>query len=218
MNTKSFGISLVIVTTLSVGFTGCGSSGSDTPVVNETNSTIIDDSTPTVDTPIGTKEYYGIRMYEEPDNTFTHVLTTGSYSIYNKSDDYWDSISVITIENQGIVKVSLLKTFYSDEYGTRAKSDYNDLKPSLDSKYTLDNEFDFCSGSSYVCEASNYAYSIYRSERFKSSWYYNEEDTISLQLDDSTGSIYDIDLKVGYETKEFSDFKDDETNDVADNL
>ncbi|MCV6608466.1 MAG: hypothetical protein OIF32_09645, partial [Campylobacterales bacterium] len=164
------------------------------------------------------KSYYGIKMYEHPDDSFSHVITSGLYSVYATNDDYWDSVSVVDTESHGIVKVVLKKRFYSDEYGTSAKSAYSDFNPSLEEKYDHNQSFDFCSGSSYVCQSSNFAYAIYRGERYYADYYNNGNDIIAISLRKTSSSIYDIDLEIGYETQEFRDLDSEETSNIADNL
>jgi len=227
--------SLIFIILLTFGLVGCGSDAKEdtnstevieeigdniTSSVGDTNNTeVIQEVDDVISSSTEEKIYYGIKMYEEPDSSFTHSLTTGLYSIYTKTDDsYWSKISAITIENQGIVKLILKKTFYNDEYGISANSSFNDLKASLDEKYTNDDNFDFCTGSSYICQSDNYSYSLYKNERFKSNWYHNEDDLIVLELNGNAESLYNIDLEILYETKEFADFKDKETENIADDL
>ena len=150
--------------------------------------------------------YYGVTMYEEPDSSFSYLATYQGFNFYERQDEYWEVMALTHPDyGGGVLKLVLSKTFYSDEYGTQAKSAYNEFKPSLDEKYELVESFDFCNGSSYVCQADNYAYAIYREERYLLSFYNSGDDSIVIQLDGSTGSIYNIDLKIIYETKGFAD-------------
>jgi hypothetical protein len=201
------GINLIVIGILSFGLIGCGSNSSS-------NDDEIDDNT---------TKYYDISVYQAPDKSFEKVLTSGSYEIYTKTDDYWDSISVVTIDDAGVVKIILRKTFYDDEYGTHAKSAYDEFKLSLDEKYEEDKEYDVCLGTDYICSADNYAYSLAETKRLKTNFYKNytayfDYDSINIALEKNSMSIYNIDLVVNYETQIFLNFKDQTETEIADNL
>ena len=103
----------------------------------------------------------------------------------------------------GIVKIALVKEFYSDDYGLRATSAYTKYKKTLDSKYQDKTSADKCYGSTFMCRIDNYAYSLYKDERFKYNFYSNNTDMIGLKLNGV--GVYDIKLEIIYETKEFRD-------------
>ena len=216
---KNLIASLVFIVLL---FSGCGESDSTTIVPDSlgdnnitTLSDMSDDNTVHSD---NTKIYYGVTMYEEPDSTFTQVDMLDEFTIYEKYDDYYRIIAITTADN-GIQKLVLTKTFVNDEYGTDAKEAFDNVETSLDEKYsTGDMDYDICLGTSYVCQSDNYAYSLYRDERLKIKSYVNGEDIIGLQLTSSSNSIYDIDLKITYETQEFRDFKDQYDSDYSDGM
>jgi hypothetical protein len=99
MKIKSLGISLVVATTLSIGFTGCGSgssNSSDTPPIDDTNTGIF------VDSPV-----YGLKYKTATQEGYTNASGEFKYKDGEKVEFFLNTLSL------GEVNASALITPYT---------------------------------------------------------------------------------------------------------
>ena len=184
--------------------TGCGEEVSDTiediaEVIVEDNQ--IEDTTVTVDSEY---TYEGVTLYSKDLSNFSLYGDYGSYSVYNVDSSEYDLANAITTDENGILSVIFTNTYINDEYGSRVKSFYESKKSELSDKYELTNEFDFCTGSDYVCRSDNYAYSLYRGERFLSSFYLDDNGIMIYMAVESAG-FNDTKVIINYQAEEYAE-------------
>ena len=161
------------------------------------------------------REFYGIGLNLPPLNSWTTGITENGMTEYFISDEYFDGVSAIVMD--GLVqRVILQKVTYNDDYGIASIRYFNSFDTKLNEDYNLTNNFDFCTGSEWMCESGNYSKALYNNERYKLKTYSNNEDIIGISLQGAGG--YNITLAITYETKEYYDFKEAYENEAIGNL
>ena len=216
-----------VILSLLIGFMliGCGSSTKEAiedKVVDKIDKTVADKINDSIESPEDVIEvpekviepepivdavakyvYENIPMYSQPLDAYGLNEDYGSYATYSVYNDSWDLGGIVATDEDGIVKIAFYSFYDDDDYGVHARIKYNEAKTDLDSKYTLDLEYDFCNGSDWMCGTDNYSYSIYTGDRYRLAYYIDGNNSIILSIG-ATG-VYDTKVVLSYESAEFNE-------------
>ena len=186
---------------------GCGDSTDEViaeVIIDESNIEKVEDvEEPIIEVITEYDTYYTIPMYSKDIDSYGLQSDYGNYAVYITDVDGFDVSGVTATDKDGIINILFTNTYDSDEYGIKAKYRFDTLKAELDAKYQMSNDFEWCTGSSYICGDENYSYSLYTEDRVRTVFYHHNENTIMLSI--SANGVYGTFVKLGIESPLFSE-------------